>query len=250
MTTEISEMKPVRSNSTKPLYQQIKDELQQRILDGDYEVHERLPSESALMKAFEVSRVTVRQALRDLHAEGLVFSVQGKGTFVSRPKAVQDIQRLQGFGEAMAPQGYETSTRVLKVHEATPSQEVAEALELPRNAKVIELTRVRYLNREPISIDHSFFPLDVGNRLLERNLSVDIFPMLENELGIGLDHADLKIEAVLADQDRAAQLHIEAGAALLCIQRLAFAPGGRPIDFEYLWYRGDAFQYQLRIDRR
>ena len=87
-------MKTVRNESVQPLYVQIKDVIKQRILDGDYDVHERLPSESEMMKVFGVSRITVRQALRDLHTEGLVFSVQGKGTFVSRPKVVQDIQRL------------------------------------------------------------------------------------------------------------------------------------------------------------
>jgi len=109
------------SRSSQPLYLQIKDALKQRILDGDYVAHERLPSESELMKMFGVSRITVRQSLRDLHSDGLVFSVQGKGTFVSKPKAVQDVQRLQGFGEAMTPKGYETSTRVLFREYSRPS---------------------------------------------------------------------------------------------------------------------------------
>src|SRR6056297_1407076 len=115
----------IQNNSTQPLYQQIKRALAGRIIDGDYQPHERLPSESELMKVFGVSRITVRQALRDLHREGLVFSVQGKGTFVSKPKAVQDVQRLQGFGESMMPQGYETSTRVIDLKEVRPPQDVA-----------------------------------------------------------------------------------------------------------------------------
>ena len=241
--------KTVRNESMQPLYAQIKDILKQRIMDGDYEVHERLPSESEMMKLFGVSRITVRQALRDLHTEGLVFSVQGKGTFVSRPKAVQDVQRLQGFGEAMSPQGYETSARVVSVQETHPNQEVAEALKLPQNASVIELTRIRYLNREPISLDQSYFPHNVGQGLLGRDLTQDIFPMLENEFGVGLGHADLKIEAIGADQSLAKHLNVEVASSILRIQRLVFSEAGDPIDFEYLSYRGDAFQYQLRVER-
>jgi len=249
MNRESKTMKTVRNQSAQPLYAQIKDIIKQRIIDGEYAVHERLPSESEMMKVFGVSRITVRQALRDLHTDGLVFSVQGKGTFVSRPKAVQDIQNLKGFGEAMNPQGYETSTRVVGVQEVRVSGEVAEALDLNRNSNIIELTRIRYLNREPISLDHSFFPVEVGKELLGRDLTQDVFPMLENECGIELGHAELKIEAITATNDLAEKLNVGVGSSILRIQRLVFSKSGVPIDFEYLSYIGDAFQYQVRVER-
>lgn len=249
MKTENKTMKTVRNESAQPLYAQIKDIIKQRIVDGEYTVHERLPSESEMMKVFGVSRITVRQALRDLHTEGLVFSVQGKGTFVSRPKVVQDIQTLKGFGEAMNPQGYETSTRVIGVNEVRAPGDVAEALELNRNSSIIELTRIRYLNREPISLDHSFYPVEIGKELLGRDLTQDIFPMLENECGIELGHAEVKIESILANEDLAEKLNVSVASPILRIQRLVLSKSGKPIDFEYLSYRGDAFQYQVRVER-
>ena len=240
---------PINNGSMQPLYMQIKEAIKQRILDGDFSAHERLPSESELMKIFGVSRITVRQALRDLHGDGLVFSVQGKGTFVSRPKATQDMTRLQGFGEAMTPGGYTTSTRVVSVGETRASQQVADALGIRRTDRVIELTRIRYLNREPISIDNSFFPVAIGEKLLGRDLTQDVFPMLENSFGIYLDYADLKISAGVAVKHQADGLNVEVGSPILQIQRLVFGTDGTPVDFEYLSYRGDAFQYQLRVDR-
>ena len=71
-------------------------------------------------------------------------------------------------------------------------------MKIKQNDTVVELTRIRYLNREPISVDNSFFPLSIGQSLQSRDLTQDIFPMLETEFGIGLGHADLKIEAILA----------------------------------------------------
>lgn len=245
-----TKIKTLRNESVQPLYTQIKEIIKQRILDGDYVVHERLPSESEMMKVFGVSRITIRQALRDLHTDGLVFSVQGKGTFVTRPKAVQDITSLQGFGEAMSPQGYETSARVVCVQEIRATGDVAEALNLSRNSNVIELTRIRYLNREPVSLDNSFFPLEVGRGLQGRDLTQDVFPMLENEFGISLGHADLKVEAILANEGLAQHLNVDVGSSILRIQRLVFSKAGDPVDFELLSYRGDAFQYQLRVDRK
>ena len=240
----------IESASAQPFYLQIKEVLKLRILDGDYAAHEQLPSESELIKIFGVSRITVRQALRDLHGDGLVFSVQGKGTFVSRPKVVQDVQHLQGFGEAMNSQGHETSTRVLTIKERKPPRAVADVFAVKKNEKVVEVVRIRYLNREPISVDHSFFPLEIGQRFFARDLATDIFPMLENELNLPLDYADLRIEATTADEETGQHLNIKPGAPVLKITRLVFTNNGRPIDFEYLSYRGDAYQYHLRVNRK
>ena len=241
---------PISSVSAQPLYLQIKNVLAQRILDGDYVPHERLPSESELMKVFGVSRITVRQALRDLHSDGLVFSVQGKGTFVSKPKAMQDVQRLQGFGESIAPQGYEASTRVISIMETRPNKEVAEALGIKQTDSVTEIKRIRYLNREPISIDHSFYPLEIGRKLAGRDLTQDIFPLLENDFDLLLDYADLRIEATLADEEQASLLNCGVGSPVLMIRRLVFDKQDNKISFEYLSHRGDAFQYHLRANRR
>ena len=250
MKTLPNKIKPIESISTLPYYLQIKEALKLRILDGDYSVHERLPSESALMKMFGVSRITVRQALRDLHSDGLIFSVQGKGTFVSKPKVVQDVQRLQGFGEAMNSKGYDTSTRVLTLKECKPPKTAAEALGTRRNEKVVEVVRIRYLNREPVSVDHSYFPMEIGQKLFARDLATDIFPILENEFNQPLDYANLRIEAAVADEDTGQHLNIEPGAPVLKITRLVFTSSGKPIDFEYLSYRGDAYQYHLRVNRK
>ena len=77
----------------------------------------------------------------------------------------------------------------------------------------------------------------------------DIFLMLENDCGIALGHADLAIDAALADSDLAQALQVEEGAPIMRIERLTHTADGTPLDFEHLYYRGDAFQYRLRIDR-
>jgi len=73
---------------------------------------------------------------------------------------------------------------------------------------------------------------------------------LETEFGVSLGYADLKIEAVLADAKTAKHLNVDQDSAVLRIHRLVFSKDGEPIDFEYLSYRGDAFQYQLRVGRQ
>lgn len=240
----------IPGESPLPLYVQIRDNLRRQILDGSYQVHERLPSENEMMNAFGVSRITIRQALRDLHNEGLVFSAQGKGTFVSKPKAVQNVQRLEGFGEAMAAQGYEASARVLSIQQLKPPKAVAAALDLAAGDQAVEVKRVRYLNRSPVCVENSYFPVDIGGQMFGLDLSNDIFPMLENRFGIPLGGADISLDAILADDETRQYLNLKAGEAILRVERLTHDRNGRPIDFEYLCYRGDSFKYQFRIDRK
>ncbi|MEP6606729.1 MAG: GntR family transcriptional regulator [Nitrosospira sp.] len=237
--------------SPLPLYTQIKDILRERILEGTYKAHQKLPSESEMSALFDVSRITVRQALSDLQNEGLIFRIPGKGTFVAKPKAFQQLTQLEGFAEAMLRMGYEIYNKVISHKSVPASAIVAKKLKLETGTSVSEIRRVRYLNREPLSMEVTYIIEDIGERLRNFDLPTrDIFLVLENDFGIALGHADLQIDAMLADDDLAHQLKIEGGSAVLRMERLTHTTAGKPLDFEYLYFRGDAFQYRLQIARR
>lgn len=231
------------------LHSQIKEILKTRILEGVYATGQRMPSESELMSAFGVSRITVRQAMLVLQSEGLVYSVHGKGTFVSRPRAFQNLGSLQGFGSAMRQMGYETHSRVLSIKAMRPTQEIQEILKLKKGAKVNELRRLRFLNREPISVDISYLPSELGERLAKEDLANrDVFSILENNFQIPLGHADLQINSmILEDDSLASLLRADLGSPILYIERTIHTAQGEPLEFEKLYYRGDAFQFKVRV---
>ena len=96
----------------------------------------------------------------------------------------------------------------------------------------------------------TWLPASLGERLVKADLETrDIFLILENDCGVSLGHADVSIDSILADHDIAEALHVEEGSAVLRIERLTHDAEGLPVDYEYLYFRGDAFQYRLRIDR-
>ncbi|WP_416427609.1 GntR family transcriptional regulator [Pseudomonas sp. App30] len=238
------------SQSPVPLYAQLKEHLRSRILDGTYPPSSRMGSESELGAAFGVSRITVRQALGDLQKEGLIFKIHGKGTFVSKPKAFQNVSSLQGLAEALAASGHEVVNRMCGFEYVPADAIVAQRLGLEEGQAVAEIRRVRLVNREPVSLEITYLPEAVGRRLASADLATrDIFLILENDLDIALGHADLAIDATEADAAMAAALGVKAKAPIMRIERLTHTADGQPLDFEYLYYRGDAFQYRLRIDR-
>lgn len=236
--------------SPVPLYSQLKEILRTRILDGTYPPLSRMPSEAELGKAFEVSRITVRQALGDLQKEGLIFKIHGKGTFVAKPKAFQNVSTLQGLGESMTQRGYEVINRLRSFKTVPANAQVAARLKVAEGENVVQIKRARLVNRELVSLEITWLPEAVGKRLEKADLvSRDIFLILENDCALPLGHADLAIDAILADAELARALEVEEGSPVMRIERLTHTADGAPLDYEHLYYRGDAFQYRLRIDR-
>ncbi|WP_241674417.1 GntR family transcriptional regulator [Candidatus Methylobacter oryzae] len=233
-----------------PLYARIRDELRVQIVSGNYQPHQKLPSESELISRYEVSRITVRQALGELEKEGLLFKVAGKGMFVSKPKPFQDLARLQGFAEAMSQHGYEVYNRLVGLNFLPVAAELTQRLGLAKGLPVTELRRVRHLNREPVSFDISYLGSHLGERLAKEDLaSRDMFLILENQYGIPLGFADLAIDAVLADAETAELLQIAKDTPILRVERLTHGRDGAPLVLEYLYCRTDNFQFRLRINR-
>lgn len=234
-----------------PLYSQLKDLLRTNILDGTYPALSQMPSESELGEIYKVSRITVRQALSDLHKEDLIFKIHGKGTFVAKPKAFQNVSKLQGLSEAMSQLGYEVLNQLVSFKYVAASPQVAERLKISDGTKVTEIKRVRLINREPVSLEITYIPQHIGEQLEKADLITrDIFLILENDCGLALGHADLAIDAISADAELMSALNVEEDSPIMRIERLTHSVDSVPIDFEYLYYRGDAFQYRLRIDRQ
>jgi GntR family transcriptional regulator len=234
-----------------PLHARIKDVLRARILDGTYAPLAQIPSESELGAMFGVSRITARQALGSLQKEGLIFTLQGKGSFVSRPKAFQNVSSLMGFAESMSAMGHEVVNQLLGLRFVIAEPHVARHLQLAEDARVAEIRRIRLLDRAPVSLEVTYVPEGLGRRLGAADLVTrDIFHVIENDCGTALGHADLEIDATLADQELANALRVTEGAPVLRIERLTHDAQGQPIDFEHLYFRADTFQYRLRIDRQ
>ena len=243
---------PTSKTSQLPLYEQVKGQLQQKIQSGEYPALSQLPSENELSELFSVSRITIRQALHKLSQDGLIFKVHGKGTFVSKPKAYQNITQLQGFAEAMSSSGHHILNEVLSIEFIEAPLKVTSKLKLAVRSQVAEIKRVRLLNNEPVSYELTYLPAEIGLQLQNKQVDLrvsDIFTAIEQDLSIPLGYADLNIDAIQADDELAQLLSVDIHTPILRVERLTLDANEHPIDYEYLYFSGESFQYQLRIFR-
>jgi GntR family transcriptional regulator len=234
-----------------PKYIRVRDWLMEHILSSGFARGEKLPSESDLVRRFDVSRVTVRQALDALRTEGFIESRHGKGWFLRRICAVQNLGRLQGFGEMLAPMGVKVRSKVLDIKDCVAPEAVAKAFGLPTHANVIQIARLRIAGGRVMSYDLSYFPLDIGRRLREQDLSrQDIFVLLERALGMPLGFADVTIEIAPADDEPAQQLGVKLATPIFKMTRRTHDLRGFPIDFEYVYGLPESHLFKVRVPRR
>ena len=227
---------------------QVADVLRQQVVRGAFP-DAVLPGEPLLVAEFGVSRNTVREALDVLRDEGLIDRLPGVGTVVRNEKYAHGIDQLRGLAETLCEHG-EVSNEVRVASLVRPPATVARRLRVPDGDSVVYVERLRRLGGLPLSLDLTYLVREVGEPLLAQDLAgTDIFTLIERVSGQGLGTARLQMEAVNADAHSAALLSVPRGAALLVVERLSHLADGRPVDLEYIRFRGDRFVMSAELLR-
>lgn len=233
-----------------PRFAQIKARLRQDILDKRLLAEQKLPSEAQLQAAFGVSRITVRQALAELQAEGLIHTINGKGSFVTRPAGAPRLGMLAGFNDMIRSRGRVPSGRMLSVRSGPATARVARALRLEPGAPVTVARALRLIDNVPASILHAYFEPTQGRDLLARRIhEEDAMTLLEDALGMRLDYTQIAATAVRAGRVRGALLAVPGDAPLLQMRFVPYDITGSPLMYSDVYFRPDQFNYRAVVRR-
>lgn len=237
----------INRNSPVPLHHQLKLLLAERISSGDLQPGDMVPTEEQLQDQYELSRTTVRQALKTLEVEGAITRFRGRGTFVAKPKLTHSPEPRFSLSDYLRDQGIEPGWRILSAEWCGAPPEAAAPLGIAEASLVFCLRRLRLANDEPIGYHTAYVPNrfrdDIDMAALETGGSLRYLRggnHLEGSL------ADRTLEAVAADDDHARLLDVEKGSPLLLIRRLVVSAEGVPIEYFRGAYRGDSFEYHIR----
>lgn len=231
--------------SFRPLYEQIRILLTRSLVSGEWKPGEAIPSEIELAARYRVSQGTVRKAVDELASEHILVRRQGKGTFVashSEPSYQYRFLRVvPDSGEKMHPQNLFFGLERGKAH-----GEPARALGLKAGAGTLAFKRVMSFAGRPtildeIVLDASQFP---GLTLAElEEFGGSVYSFYETVFGVRMVRAEERIRAIAADSVAAAHLKVARGTPLLCVDRIAFTYGDKPVEWRRGLCRTDGFSY-------
>jgi GntR family transcriptional regulator len=231
--------------SFRPLYEQIKILLTQSLVAGEWKPGEAIPSEFELASRFRVSQGTVRKAIDALASENILVRRQGKGTYVashSEPDYQYRFLRvIPDDGEKVQPHNL-----FFGLERAKASDEVSRALAIKPGAPVMGFKRLMSFGGRPTILDEivlapNQFP---GLTLAElEEFRGSVYSFYETVFGVRMIRAEERLRAVAADGVASAHLKVTAGTPLLCVDRIAFTYGDKPVE----WRRGlcvtDGYSY-------
>ena len=232
--------------SSVPKYFQLREILLD-LMESDLAVDRAIPSERELSGRYGLSRMTVRQAVDHLVLEGRLYRVQGKGTFVARPKINMPL-RLTSYSDDMRTRGLVPGSRDLRRRTVRAATHLCRALGVAPGAPVHVIERLRTADGIPMAVERSHVPLAVAPGLPDEPLrDRSLYDLLASKYGIVLDAGEQTIQAAIVDQTDADLLDLAAGSPVLLLERRACA-GARVIELAVSTYRADRYQLRVRLE--
>ncbi len=204
-----------------------------------------IPSERELMTTYGVSRATVRKAIDNLVASGLLHRIQGKGTFVARPR-VESRLHLASFSQDMLRRGLTPSTRLLRVDEERPPAEVARSLLLGARGTAWRIDRIRLADDQPMAIEQGWYPTSLLPDLDAEDLSGSLYTLFDVRYGLVIDAAEQTLWGDAAEGTTSRRLEAPVHTPLLVFRRVSSA-AGRPLEHVVSRYRGDRYQVHMTL---
>ena len=229
------------------LYVQLKETILNDLAHDVLKPGDQLPSNRELCEIHSMSHMTVRRAITELVNEGVIYSVPGKGIYVSEPKQEADAGPLTSFHQDMARRGMSANARILDSDVITTSTALSQIMGLEPSAPLVYLRRLLAANDTPMCIAITYLPHDMCPGLLDEPLiDGSLYASLSARYGLDFRTTQRTAEAVAADHEQAELLGVQPLAALLLVEQLTFLEDGQAIEYSRLFYRGDRYRVPVK----
>lgn len=235
---------------SEPLYIQLKNVIEHKINTNEYKVNEQIPSERELGEMFNVSRITVRQAISLAEKEGIVSKVHGVGTFVTKPKVHQKLNSIADFKSTVAQLGLIASTKLIKSDVIMSDFKITKLLNLNIMDKVLNLQLLGLGDSKPIVYYDAYFPYSLGKEIkegvkdmYEAGTPFSTLNLYDSKYtNYKPTHIEQTFEAIIADETLAKTLDVPEGFPLLKVFSIVYQ-NDQPLEYKESFYRGDKYRF-------
>ncbi len=238
--------------SRLPLYHQVETRLREDIQAGRLRVGEAIPPERELIAQFGVSRITIRQALANLAAEGLLIRRQGRGTFVAgtRDRAfTESLANLTGHLEELQLRGLDPEVKILALARRALPADAAAALARPEGEEAGFVRRLVWVGHAPLMLSEIWLPASLGVELTPDLAAAEGMAPLLTRLGQPPRFGRQRIGAEPAAPEPGRLLEVRPGDPVLRVTRVLYGEGERPLAYLRTLYRADRYEYAIELRR-
>ncbi|MEX2783869.1 GntR family transcriptional regulator [Streptococcus sp. H49] len=227
-----------------PAYIKIHDAIKKDIDRGVWKIGERLPSERDLADHFQVSRMTLRQAITLLVDEGLLERRVGSGTYIASHRVQEKMRGTTSFTEIVRSQGKIPSSKLISYQKQLATETEIQQLQLKPSDYVIRMERVRFADKVPLVFEVAAIPEKLI-RHFERTAVTEHFFQTLQDHGHEIGKSQQTIYAKTANERVANYLGILKGHAILALTQVSYFTDGTPFEFVRSEYVGDRFEFYL-----
>jgi GntR family transcriptional regulator len=239
----------INKNSPVPIYHQLEEYIKQQIETGILKEEAVIPSEREYAERFQISRMTVRQAINNLVSEGFLKRQKGRGTFVNKKKVEQELQGMTSFTEDMRSRGMNPSSTLLSFQIILADKNTAMDLRIEENDSVYKIKRIRLADGAPMALETAYIPVEIVPGLTEDNSNLSLYQYIEEHLSLSISEATQEIEASVADSHDAENLGITIGDPILLIERISYLTDGIPFELVKSTFRADRYRFVHTMKR-
>lgn len=231
--------------SKLPVYLRIHDQIKQEIEEGKWHVGDRLPSERELSEKFNVSRMTLRQAIQTLADEGILERKIGSGTYVARKKVQETMIGTTSFSDIIKAQGSVPSSKTISYFVTKPSSSEMEKLQLTEKDDIVKMERIRYSDDVPICFEVASVPYKLIADFEKEEVTTSFYKTLAEKGNSSIGKSSQHISAVVASEKIAHFLDIKRGEAILRLSQISYFEEGTPFEYVRSQYVGERFEFYL-----
>ncbi|PYZ94002.1 transcriptional regulator [Salipaludibacillus keqinensis] len=232
-----------------PLYRQIANQMKEEITTERWTKGETIPTEAKLSELFNASRVTIRQAIKLLVQEGLLYKIQGSGTYVSENKFEHNIYSLKGFTEEMHALNKTTKNKILTFSIIEPDERIQTILGLGVEEKVFFVRRQRWVENTPLVVEDTYLPLKLFPDLSYKTMEGSKYDYIEREKGMKIKESFQEVIPLLPDREIQSLLQLTEAIPIIKVQLFSHLMDDTTFEYTEIYFKSDEYKFTIVASR-